>query len=134
MDNTDAGFGELATLFERLGVLRVGIEGSGSFGRAVAVHLALLTDELTSEVTNREGWAVVEVPTLMTARERRAQIGKGKTDSVDSLAIARITARDPGLAPVRLTVDQPRTYARCWTTAATSSSNAPHWPTARTPS
>ena len=47
---------------------------------------------------------MVEVPTLMTSRERRAQVGKGKTDPVDALAIARITAREPGLPPVRLTV------------------------------
>jgi transposase len=78
-------------------VLRVGIEGSGNFGRAVAVHLVLrwLPD-----------WpvAVVEVPTLMTSRERRGQLGKGKTDPVDALAIARITAREQQLPPVRLTV------------------------------
>jgi transposase len=47
---------------------------------------------------------VVEVPTLMTSRERRGQLGKGKTDPVDALAIARITAREPQLPPVRLTV------------------------------
>lgn len=107
--NTDTGLGaQLAALFERLAVLRVGIEGSGSFGRAVAVHLALITHDAahedTSDVGNRGCRSVVEVPTLMTARERRAQIGKGTTDPVDALAIARITARDPGLAPVRLTV------------------------------
>ena len=40
----------------------------------------------------------------MTSRERRGQLGKGKTDPVDALAIARITAREPQLPPVRLTV------------------------------
>ncbi|EON22137.1 transposase [Nocardioides sp. CF8] len=97
--NTDDGFADLAALFQRLGVVRVGIEGSGSFGRAVAVHLALLP---------HASWSVVEVPTLMTSRERRAQVGQGKTDPVDALAIARITARDAAgeskLAPVRLVV------------------------------
>jgi transposase len=47
---------------------------------------------------------VVEVPTLMTSRERRGHLGKGKTDPVDALAIARITAREQQLPPVRLTV------------------------------
>ena len=65
----------------------MGIEGSGHFGRAVAVHLLLCWQSARSV-------AVVEVPTLMTSRERRGQLGKGKTDPVDALAIARITARE----------------------------------------
>ena len=40
----------------------------------------------------------------MTSRERRGQLGKGKTDPVDAFAIARITAREQQLPPVRLTV------------------------------
>ena len=40
----------------------------------------------------------------MTSRERRGQLGKGKTDPVDAFAIARITAHDPTLPPVRLTI------------------------------
>jgi hypothetical protein len=95
--NTELGFLQLVDMFNTHHVLRVGIEGSGNFGRAVAVHLVLrwLPD-----------WpvAVVEVPTLMTSRERRSQLGKGKTDPVDALAIARITAREQQLPPVRLTV------------------------------
>jgi transposase len=96
--NTELGFLQLVDIFDTHHVLRVGIEGSGNFGRAVAVHLVLrwLPD-----------WpvAVVEVPTLMTSRERRGQLGKGKTDPVDALAIARITARERQLPPtVRLTV------------------------------
>src|SRR5215212_246397 len=95
--NTERGFVQLVDMFDTHHGLRVGIEGSGNFGRAVAVHLVLrwLPD-----------WpvAVVEVPTLMTSRERRGQLGKGKTDPVDALAIARITARERQLPPVRLTV------------------------------
>ena len=68
---------------------RVGIEGSGNFGRAVAVHLRCAADD--QEIT------MVEVPTLMTSRERRGKLGKGKTDPVDALAIARITAREQEL-------------------------------------
>jgi transposase len=75
----------------------LGIEGSGHFGRAVAVHLLVCWQSAWSV-------AVVEVPTLMTSRERRGQLGKGKTDPVDALAIARITARELQLPPVRLTV------------------------------
>ena len=93
--NSDDGFRQLARLFDTHQVVRVGIEGSGNFGRAVAVHLVLCWQ------IDRD---VVEVPTLMTSRERRGQLGKGKTDPVDALAIARITAREQQLPPVRLIV------------------------------
>ncbi|WP_235534958.1 IS110 family transposase, partial [Nocardioides sp. Soil777] len=66
-------------------------------GRAIAVHLAI-------EWHPGRDTVVVEVPTLMTSRERRAQPGKGKTDPVDALAIARITARETQLPPVRLAI------------------------------
>ena len=39
--NTERGFAQLVDMFTSHHVQRVGIEGSGSFGRAVAVHLAL---------------------------------------------------------------------------------------------
>src|SRR5215218_3140758 len=94
--NTEQGFVQLVGLFQTHQVVRVGIEGSGHFGRAVAVHLLLCWQPPRSV-------AVVEVPTLMTSRERRGQLGKGKTDPVDALAIPRITAREPQLPPVRLT-------------------------------
>jgi len=83
--NSDDGFRQLVRLFDTHQAVRVGIEGSGNFGRAVAVHLVLCWQ------IDRD---VVEVPTLMTSRERRGQLGKGKTDPVDALAIARITARE----------------------------------------
>lgn len=92
VDNAGAGFAAIAGLLARHRIVRVGIEGSGNFGRAVAVHLTGL------------GMDVREVPTSMTSRERGARPGQGKTDAVDSLAIARLTAREPGLPPVRLTV------------------------------
>ena len=95
--NTEHGFAQLTGLLETHQVVRVGIEGSGNFGRAVSIHLAICWS------VGRDA-AVVEVPTLMTSRERRGQLGKGKTDPVDALAIARITAREPQLPPVRLTV------------------------------
>jgi transposase len=95
--NTERGFARLVDWLESHQVVRVGIEGSGNFGRAVAVHLVVCWQPDRSV-------AVVEVPTLMTSRERRGQLGKGKTDPVDALAIARITAREQQLPPVRLTV------------------------------
>ena len=95
--NTERGFTQLVDLFDTHHVTRVGIEGSGSFGRALAVHLVL-------RWPSDQPVAVVEVPTLMTSRERSGQLGKGKTDPVDALAIARITVREPQLPPVRLTV------------------------------
>lgn len=91
--NTVGGFGRLEDLLRTHQVSRIGIEGSGSYGRAIAVHLAVSTLEID----------VVEVPTLMTSRERAARPGKGKTDPVDAIAIARITAREHELPPVRLT-------------------------------
>src|SRR4030095_4720490 len=38
---TERGFVQLVNMFDTHHVQRVGIEGSGNFGRAVAVHLAL---------------------------------------------------------------------------------------------
>ena len=47
------------------------------------------------------GATVVEVPPLLTSRERLSRPGQGKTDPVDAVAIARITAREAFLPPVR---------------------------------
>lgn len=92
--NTAGGFGRIAQSLTDHDVIKIGIEGSGSFGRAIAIHFAISCPGLT----------VVEVPTRMTSRERGAQPGKGKTDPVDAVAVARITAREENLPPVRLTV------------------------------
>ena len=92
--NTRSGFVRIGELLARHHVTRVGIEGSGHYGRCVAAFLALDWDQ--ADV------GVFEVPTLMTSRERGARPGKGKTDPVDAVAIARITMREPDLPPVRL--------------------------------
>ena len=94
--NTRSGFLRIGELLAKHHVTRVGIEGSGHFGRCVAAYLAL--------DWNEPGVAVLEVPTLMTSRERGARPGKGKTDPIDAVAIARITMREPDLPPVRLAV------------------------------
>lgn len=72
-----------------LGVTRVGIEGSGNYGWPAAIHLIDC------------GLAVVEVPPLLTSRERLSRPGQGKTDPIDAIAVARITARGQFLPPVR---------------------------------
>jgi transposase len=93
--NTEVGFDALEQLLEEHAVRRVGIEGSGNYGRGAAVRLVLA-----------DGIDVVEVPPSLTSRERSGRPGQGKTDPIDAVAIARITAREPGLPPVRLAVGQ----------------------------
>jgi transposase len=64
-------------VFDSRQMVRVGIEGSGNFGRAVAVQLALHW-QIDRHAT------VGEVPTLMTSRERRGQLSKGRADPIDA--------------------------------------------------
>ena len=87
--NTVVGHGQLVEwLTERGPLERLGIEGAGGYGRAVAVTL------LTA------GIPVVEVPPVLTMRERRRCRQPGKSDPADAVAIARITAREDDLPPV----------------------------------
>ena len=68
---------------------RVGIEGSGSFGAALAQRLAAADED------------VREVPVILTHREPR-RIGRpGKCDPADALAIARVVPREERLPAVR---------------------------------
>lgn len=87
--NHDDGYRRLLGVLTRHGVSRVGVEGSGNYGWPAALHLL------------DHGQAVVEVPPLLTSRERLARPGQGKTDPGDAVAIARITAREVFLPPVR---------------------------------
>ena len=87
--NTVEGHGRLvAWLTDHGPVERLGIEGAGSYGRAVA--LALLAANLR----------VVEVPPTLTMRERGRCRALGKSDPTDAVAIARITTREDDLPPV----------------------------------
>ena len=61
------------------------IEGSGGFGRPLALHLL------------DRGQKVVEVPSGLTARERRRLRAPGKSDPGDALAIARVALREDHL-------------------------------------
>src|SRR3954453_1129801 len=86
--NTAAGHAELADwLTEHGPVTRMGIEGAGGYGRAVALAL-------------REGGiVVVEVPPALPRRERHRSRQAGKSDPADAIAIARVTAREDDLPP-----------------------------------
>jgi transposase len=68
----------------------IGLEGSSMFGAGLARHLVAA------------GRLVREVPPQLSHRERRRTHRPGKTDPGDALAIARVTAREPNLPPVRL--------------------------------
>jgi transposase len=69
---------------------RVGVEGSASYGAAVARLLIAA------------GLEVREVPPHLSRHERGRTRRPGKSDPGDALAIARVTLRETGLPPVRL--------------------------------
>lgn len=68
----------------------VGIEGSSSFGAPLA------------RFVQAAGLEVREVPPHLSRAERRRTHRPGKSDPGDALAIARVTAREPNLPPIRL--------------------------------
>lgn len=88
--NTAVGHEAMVAWIRGLGsVRRVGIEGSGSYGRGLAQLLVTL------------GHLVVDVPPQMTERARRRQRTRAKTDPTDAVAIARVTVREDGLPQVQ---------------------------------
>src|SRR4029450_12528348 len=89
LPNQDSGYVRLLALLTSHNVVRVGIEGSGNFGWPAAIYL------LKRDVS------VVEVPPLMTSRERLSRPGQGKPAPGAATATARITAREDALPPVR---------------------------------
>lgn len=68
----------------------IGIEGSASFGASVARY------------AQGAGLVVREVPPHLSRAERRRTRRPGKSDPGDALAIARVTAREENLPPIRL--------------------------------
>ena len=88
--NDRAGHEALAAWATELDVERVGVEGSGRYG-AAAARLLLET-----------GLTVHEVPPHLSHRERLRTHRPGKSDAGDALAIARVTARESELPPVRV--------------------------------
>jgi len=88
--NDVAGHASLAEWARRMAPGAVlGFEGSSTFGAAAARTLAAA------------GFAVREVPPHLSRRERGRTRRAGKSDPGDALAIARVTAREPDLPPVR---------------------------------
>ncbi len=68
----------------------IGIEGSSSFGAPLARSV------------QGAGLCVREVPPHLSRAERRRTRRPGKSDPGDALAIARVTAREANLPPIRL--------------------------------
>jgi transposase len=69
---------------------RFGIESTGWVGRGIACFLL------------EQGESVVDVRGSLTDRQRQRLRGQGKSDPRDALAIARVTAREGKLPPVRV--------------------------------
>lgn len=84
-ENTGEGHGEVLDWVRKLNAGRVGIEGSGGYGRPLSLVLLAA------------GVEVVDVPPQMTARARRGQRSRHKSDPTDALLIARVGAREPDL-------------------------------------
>jgi len=88
--NDPAGHRALAVWAEAVAPAgRIGLEGSAGFGAATARFLLAA------------GRVVREVPPQLSHRERRRTRRAGKSDPGDALAIARVTARELDLPPVR---------------------------------
>ena len=87
--NHARGFAAAHQWIRSFGECTIGIEGSGRYGRPLAVFL------------ERAGEIVHEVPASLTFRERNRRRSRGKSDPVDAVAIARVVARGEGLAPIR---------------------------------
>ncbi len=89
--NDPAGHQALAAWLDGIGPdVRIGLEGSAGYGAAAARFLVAA------------GREVREVPPQLSHRERRRTRRAGKSDPGDALAIARVTAREADLPPVRL--------------------------------
>jgi transposase len=88
-DNDPAGHRLLLEWIGPAGPVLIGVEGSASFGAAVARFLVTA------------GLVVREVPPQLVRRERIRTRRVGKSDPADALAIARVAAREVNLPPVR---------------------------------
>ena len=86
LPNTAKELAQLTTLLSSHHVDRVGIDGSGNYGRAVAAHLAAWSQA--------GGLEVVEMPPGLTFRERSGRPAAGKTDPADAVAIVGCVGRD----------------------------------------
>jgi transposase len=88
--NDPAGHAELAAWADGVAPgATLGFEGSSTFGAAAA------------RMIERLGYRVREVPPQLSRRERGRTRRAGKSDPGDALAIARVTARETDLPPIR---------------------------------
>jgi transposase len=88
--NDPSGHAALAAWASRVAPgARLGVEGSSSFGAAAARAL------------EEAGFTVREVPPHLSRRERGRTRRPGKSDPGDAMAIARVTAREAELPPIR---------------------------------
>ena len=88
--NDPAGHADLAAWATRVALgARLGFEGSSTYGAAAA------------RTIERLGFSVCEVPPQLSRRERGRTRRAGKSDPGDALAIARVTAREADLPPIR---------------------------------
>lgn len=83
IENTIDGHRQVIDWLEVSGCVKVAIEGSGGYGRPLALLDA--------------GVEVVEVPPQMTAAARKGQRSNTKNDKVDAILIGRIGLRDDDL-------------------------------------
>ena len=84
--NTPQGHRQLVDWAQTTNVVRVAVEGSGTFGRPAAV------------AAMAAGLDVREVPPQLTAQVRSRGRTQTKTDQVDALVIARVALRDHNLS------------------------------------
>ena len=87
--NTPGGHAQVVSWAQTSDTDRVAIEGSGNYGRPVALALV------------DAGVETVEVPPQMTARARRGQRTGSTSDQSDALLIARVGAREDDLPTPR---------------------------------
>lgn len=92
--NDSAGFERILAWLDGLGitVIRIGVEGSSTWGRHLAVRLG------------EAGYDVREVPPTRTT-DRRRRRRRPKTDREDALAVARETLADQDLPPAKPTLE-----------------------------
>ena len=86
------GFDDAVEMLRGHDISRIGVEGSGSNGRHLATALMLA------------GFDVREVPPRRSAQWRQVD-RRAKTDRIDALSIARLTASDPDLGPAKVVLD-----------------------------
>jgi transposase len=84
---TEEGYERALTVGERLGCTDWGLEGAGCYGYAFSVCARV------------RGATVLEVPGLLTKRQRRHSSRRGKSDETDAQAIAEVVLREADRLP-----------------------------------